>query len=186
MCSFNGSIITVWWMRVGINSQLPSISAFSTDLKEFKLHTDYSGISLQIQPSGGSVQVWVQVRAPAGHLAFIQNEFQWKFAKPRVLQTSDRSNAGYELKRWCSTLLVDRRWPCDPRSGQISTCFVDSCNFHHQNHKLVLHYTGSWTNSLHFQWKCDIYNRDSQICCVMRLHVTLKTKHLPINKLRLQ
>ena len=34
-----------WGMRVGIDSQLYSISAFSTDLQEFKLHKDYSGIS---------------------------------------------------------------------------------------------------------------------------------------------
>ena len=37
-------------MRVDIDSLLSSISAFSMDLKEFKLHTDYSGISEQIKP----------------------------------------------------------------------------------------------------------------------------------------
>ena len=43
---------SVWWMtvRVDIDSLLSSISAFSMDLKEFKLHTDYSGISEQIKP----------------------------------------------------------------------------------------------------------------------------------------
>ena len=34
--------------RVGINSHLSSISAFSIDLKRIKLHTDYYGISEQI------------------------------------------------------------------------------------------------------------------------------------------
>ena len=39
-------------MRVGIDSLLSSILAFSTDLlvKEFKLHTDYSWITEQIKP----------------------------------------------------------------------------------------------------------------------------------------
>ena len=41
---------TVCRMRVGINSPLSSISVFSTDLKEFKLHTDFSEISEQIKP----------------------------------------------------------------------------------------------------------------------------------------
>ena len=36
-------------MRVGINSLQSSISAFSTDLKEFKLSTDYSWILEQIK-----------------------------------------------------------------------------------------------------------------------------------------
>ena len=58
-------------MRIGINSQLPSILAFSTDMIEFELHTDYSGIEEQIKPlqelchrwSGGRVQVRIQVQA---------------------------------------------------------------------------------------------------------------------------
>ena len=56
--------MTVWEMRVGIISLLSSISAFSTDLKEFKLHTDYSGILEQIkrlQPVGQEADSRVQV-----------------------------------------------------------------------------------------------------------------------------
>ena len=37
-------------MSVGFNLPLSSISAFSADLKEIKLHTDYSGISEQTKP----------------------------------------------------------------------------------------------------------------------------------------
>ena len=44
------SVVSVWWMRVDIDSALSLISAFLTDLKEFKLHTVYSGTSEQIKP----------------------------------------------------------------------------------------------------------------------------------------
>ena len=64
----------VWWMRVGIKSLLSSISAF---YKEFKLHTVYWTLfwvfgadkTSTTHWSGGRVQAWVQVRAPASHLA---------------------------------------------------------------------------------------------------------------------
>ena len=60
----------VWWMRVGINSPMSSFRRFQLTLKEFKLHTLYSGILDQINLyikfttrwSECTVQVWVQVR----------------------------------------------------------------------------------------------------------------------------
>ena len=40
----------VWWIRAGINSQLSSTSALSTDLKGIQNPPIYSGISEQIKP----------------------------------------------------------------------------------------------------------------------------------------
>ena len=62
------------WMRVDINSALSSISAFAMDLKRIQTpHTLFFDFgadkSFTTRWSGGRVQVWVQVRAPAGHLA---------------------------------------------------------------------------------------------------------------------
>ena len=75
----------VWWMRVGINSQLSSISAFSTDLKfgqeEFKLHTDYSWVEKQTKP-----------RQPLGQAAELglilsgKNCVKWKYFNSNLCQ----------------------------------------------------------------------------------------------------
>ena len=63
-------LISVWWMRVGINSLLSSISAFSTDLKRIQTpHRLFWGFEADKTStthwSGWRVQVW----APTGHLA---------------------------------------------------------------------------------------------------------------------
>ena len=54
----------VWWMRVDIDSQ-PQFWRFQHTLKEFKLHTDYSGTLEQIKPL-----------QPVGH------EAEFKFKSP--------------------------------------------------------------------------------------------------------
>ena len=58
-----------WWMRVGIDSPLSSISAFSTDLKRIwtphLLFWDFwADKTFTTRWSGGKVQFWVQVLAP--------------------------------------------------------------------------------------------------------------------------
>ena len=61
-------------MRVDIVSAMSSISAFLTGLKRIQTpHSLFWGFgadkTFKIRWSGGRVQVWVQVRAPVGHLA---------------------------------------------------------------------------------------------------------------------
>ena len=76
ICSYylNIYLVTVWWMRVNIDSQLSSI--FNYVLK--RIQTPYSWFwdfwahNLKVSTtrwSGCRVQVWVQVWAPACHLA---------------------------------------------------------------------------------------------------------------------
>ena len=72
--SLNKLCGAVWWMRVWIDSQLSSILAFATESKKNSNSTQFVlGFWSRYNPwpgqSGGRVQVWVQVWAPAGHLA---------------------------------------------------------------------------------------------------------------------
>ena len=82
--SYLPQLRSVWRMRVGIDSQLSSISALSTELKRIltphRLCTDFGEDKTFISPSRcdvaqAKVQIWVQVRAPAGpghgHLAIM-------------------------------------------------------------------------------------------------------------------
>ena len=60
--------VTAWRTRVYINAQLSSISVFATDLKEFKLHKDYSGIQEQNQQ--------IKPLQPVGQAAGFKFEFK--------------------------------------------------------------------------------------------------------------
>ena len=75
-----------WWIRVGINSQLSSISAFSTDLKRIQTPhrlflVFWADKTSTTHCSGGRVQVWVQVWAPACQLAITPEGYSRRHSK---------------------------------------------------------------------------------------------------------
>ena len=83
-------------MRVDIVSAMSSISAFLTDLKRIQTpHSLFWGFgadkTFTTRWSGGTVQVWVQVQAPAGHLAISLKavpEGNWRFRGQNQLPSS--------------------------------------------------------------------------------------------------
>ena len=69
----------VLWVTVGIDSQLSSISVFSTDLKGFR--ADNLKKFTTHQSGGGRFQVWIQVRAPVCYLAIAPKGYSRRQSK---------------------------------------------------------------------------------------------------------
>ena len=112
-------------VRVDINSPLSSIWAFSMDLKRIQtspcLFWDFGADkTFTTCWSGGRVYVWVQVWAPAGHLAIIPEDYSRRQSK--VLTAKSMAKVlGQRSGTACQVGRVGR-------ASKVTRCFWVSCS----------------------------------------------------------
>ena len=83
------------WYWLTVTHLCPQFRRLQRTWKELKLHTDYCGVSgadktFTTRWSGSRVQVWVQVRAPACHLAITPESYSSRQSKV-LLQIKGRA-----------------------------------------------------------------------------------------------